>query len=82
MRLKLSLDLISKGTNNLEKRKQINTPEEFFDITTLVIPFSSIFEKTLPSDIYNGNEVIPFEKRHPKFKLILISEFENVLEKP
>lgn len=80
MRLKLSLELISKGTKNIEKRKQVNTPEEFIDISTLVIPFSTIFEKLTPLDIYIGNEIIPFEKKDPEFKLILIYEFENALE--
>ena len=80
MRLKLSSELIGKGINNIEKRKQVNTPEEFIDISTLVIPFSTIFEKFTPSDIYTGNEIIPFEKKDPEFKLILIYEFENDLK--
>ena len=75
----MSLELISKEINNIVKRKQINTPEEFIDISTLAIPFSKIFEKLTPSDIYTGNEIIPFEKKDPEFKLILIYEFENAL---
>ena len=76
----MSLELISKGINNLKKGKHINTPEEFIDISTLVIPFSTIFEKLSPSDIYSGNEIIPFEKKDPEFKLILIYEFGNALK--
>lgn len=76
----MSLDLISKGINGIEKRKQIKSPEEFIDVSTLTIPFSSIFEKFSPSDIYIGNETIPFEKKDPEFKLILIYEFEDAIE--
>jgi hypothetical protein len=76
----MSLDLISNGISSIEKRKQVNTPEEFIDISTLVIPFSTIIEKIFPPDIYTGNEIIPFEKKDPEFKLMLIYEFENALE--
>jgi len=80
VRLKLSLELINKGINNIEKRKQVNAPQEFIDISTLATPFSSIFEKFSPSDIYTGNEIIPFKKKDPEFKLILIYEFGNALK--
>ncbi|MFX1316307.1 MAG: hypothetical protein ACFE9T_10620 [Promethearchaeota archaeon] len=76
----MSLELLNEEINNIGKKKEINTPEEFIDISTLVIPFSTIFEKLTPSDIYTGNEIIPFEKRDPEFRLILIYEFENALE--
>ncbi|MFX0043885.1 MAG: hypothetical protein ACFE8L_13315 [Candidatus Hodarchaeota archaeon] len=76
----MSLELINKGINNIEKNKHVNTPNEFIDISTLATPFSSIFEKSSPSDIYTGNEIIPFEKKDPEFKLILIYEFADAIE--
>ena len=80
MRLKLSLELISEDINRIEKRKQINIHEGYIDISTLVIPFSTIFDKSLLPDIYTGDEIIPFEKKETEFKLILIYEFENALK--
>ena len=80
MRLKLSLELLSEGINSIGKRRLINTPEELIDVSTLVIPFSTIFKKLDPLDIYTGNEIIAFEKKDPEFRLILIYEFEDAIK--
>ena len=45
------------------------------DISNLIIPFSIIFKKDCPPDIYCGEEEIPFEEKDSEFKQILISEF-------
>ena len=49
--------------------------EDLSNISDLTIPFSIIFKKKHPSDIYTGEETIPFQKRDSKFKQILIHEF-------
>ncbi|MFX0058669.1 MAG: hypothetical protein ACFE85_16015 [Candidatus Hodarchaeota archaeon] len=46
-----------------------------FDVSGYVIRFSSLIRKNLPSDIYTGNEKIPFKDKHPEFRKILIHEF-------
>ncbi|MFX1327686.1 MAG: hypothetical protein ACFE91_06010 [Promethearchaeota archaeon] len=49
--------------------------EKILDISNLIIPFSVLFMKESPPDIYCGEEEIPFEEKDSKFKQILISEF-------
>lgn len=50
-----------------------------YDISDLVIPFSKIFKKTNPLDIYSGTERVPFKEREPEFKMILRQEFSDFL---
>ena len=47
-----------------------------FQYKNLFIPFSSIF-KNQESYIYSGGEKIPFKKRHPIYKVILLNEFRE-----
>jgi len=54
---------------------EISVHEDFSNISDLIIPFSIIFKKECPSDIYTGEETIPFQKRDSEFKQILIYEF-------
>lgn len=54
---------------------EISVHEDFSNISNLTIPFSTIFKKDCPSDIYTGEETIPFQKRDSEFKQILIHEF-------
>jgi len=46
-----------------------------FKISSIIIPFSSIIKKKIPTDIYSGEEDIPFIKKDPKFRKILLQEF-------
>ncbi|MHA2181915.1 MAG: hypothetical protein ACXAAH_10865 [Promethearchaeota archaeon] len=48
--------------------------EDNFDIRLIVIPFSRFFPKE-EHLIYDGSEKIPFSKRDPLFKTILLQEF-------
>jgi len=49
--------------------------EHLFDISSIIIPFSTFIKKELPSDIYSENDRIPFKNRDPEFKMIIIQEF-------
>jgi len=51
-----------------------------FDISKIVIPFSSLFQKDETTDIYSGTEKIPFKARNPDYKMILRQEFANTLK--
>ena len=51
-----------------------------FNISEIVIPFSKLFRNYKSPDIYSGNEKIPFNKRDPKYKMILMQEFSNILK--
>jgi hypothetical protein len=57
-----------------ENEKLIN--KIFSDIT---IPFSEILKVNNLSDIYNGNEQMRFNERHPIFKALFKLEFEEAL---
>ena len=50
-------------------------PDEFFNVSSLTIPFSLIFKKNSSKDIYSGEEIIPFEEKLLEFRQILINEF-------
>ncbi len=49
---------------------------EYFDLKRVVIPFSLFFPKD-ERFIYDGNEKIPFNKRDPLYKTILLQEFSD-----
>ena len=49
---------------------------ESFQIKNLIIPFSLFFGNQ-ESCIYSGEEKIPFKKRHPLYKVILLNEFRE-----
>lgn len=49
--------------------------EHLFKISSIIIPFSSIIKKKVPTDIYSGMEDVPFIKKDPKFRKILLQEF-------
>ena len=55
-----------------------NIPEEPVDVKELVIAFSDFIKSK--SFIYNGNEKIPFNKRHPIYQAILRNEFTTELK--
>ena len=70
---KMSLKILEKKTEDLEPEIEIG--ENFPDISKLIIPFSVAFKSFGPPDIYNGEELIPFEEKEIEYKEILIHEF-------
>ena len=54
-----------------KKRKQNNLEEDILPPPNLVIPFKVAF-----TNIYDGNEKIPFKERDPQYQAILRDEFE------
>ncbi|MFX1567326.1 MAG: hypothetical protein ACFFCV_03055 [Promethearchaeota archaeon] len=56
-------------------RNEIDVLEESYNVSNLIIPFSIIFNKDTPLDIYSGKEKIPFKEKVSEFQEILISEF-------
>ncbi|MFW9938112.1 MAG: hypothetical protein ACFFD5_10720 [Candidatus Thorarchaeota archaeon] len=49
--------------------------------SNVIIPFSKFFNKETRNDIYDGNEKIPFNKKHPIFKALMRIEFEDAMRK-
>jgi len=70
---KLSLKILDNKMVNVEQ--EIEVVEKFPDISRLIIPFSVAFKKFNSPDIYNGEELIPFEEKDLEFKEIFIHEF-------
>ncbi|MFW9877385.1 MAG: hypothetical protein ACFFG0_30215 [Candidatus Thorarchaeota archaeon] len=70
---RLSLKESDKKIGEVEE--QIEDIEIFPDISNLIIPFYVAFKKFNPPDIYNGEELIPFDEKDLEFKEILINEF-------
>lgn len=50
--------------------------KESIRIRDIVIPYSLFFRKQ-QEFIYSGKEKIPFEKRHPLYRTILLNEFRD-----
>ena len=70
---KLSLKVLGKKIVDVEQEFEV--VEKFPDISRLIIPFSIAFKKFNPPDIYNGEELIPFQEKDLEFKEIFIHEF-------
>lgn len=70
---KSSLKVSDKKITDVEQ--EVEDLEKFPDISSLIIPFSVAFRKFNPPDIYNGEELIPFDDKDLEFKEILINEF-------
>jgi hypothetical protein len=75
VRLKLSLEFIKEEVESYYEKDKFHLFQDFIHISNLIIPFSIIFRKDVPLDIYSGNELIPFEEKDPIFKQILKNEF-------
>jgi hypothetical protein len=53
-----------------------NKEEDFLDLKRIIIPFSSLFSKD-EKFIYDGTEKLPFSRRDPLYKVILLQEFRG-----
>ena len=53
--------------------------ELIFNISSAIIPYSKMIKLSTASDIYSGEERIPFHKRTPEYVMILRQEFANCL---
>ena len=67
----MSSKSIEKNFVEIEQKE-----EEYFDLKRVVIPFSLVFLKN-EQFIYNGTEKIPFSKRDPLYKAIILHEFSD-----
>ena len=65
----------SKSTDKKVIHIEFETKESF-EVKDIVIPYSLFFRKQEPF-IYSGQERIPFEKRNPLYKSILLNEFRD-----
>ena len=61
-----------KNNENSEPRA---FSELIFDISSAIIPYSKMIKPSNASDIYSGEEKIPFHKRNPEYMSILRQEF-------
>jgi hypothetical protein len=48
-------------------------------LSEIIIPFSSVIEQQSYPYIYEGDEKIPFQQRHPIYKAMMKIEFEEAL---
>ena len=69
----MSSKIVKENIANIEQ--EFEFIEKFLDISCLIIPFSDAFDNYKPPDIYNREELVPFEERDSTFKEILINEF-------
>ncbi len=53
--------------------------EDVFNLKSVIIPFSLFFLKD-ERFTYDGREKMPFDKRDPLFKIILLQEFSGILK--
>jgi len=66
------------SSKSLDKKfVKIEFKEE--DLKRVVIPFSSVFLKN-EKFIYDGSEKVPFSKRDPLYKTILLQEFSGIIK--
>jgi len=54
---------------------EISFHEDYSNLSDLIIPFPVIFKEKSPSDIYTGEEDIPFRERSSDYKQLLVNEF-------
>ena len=59
----------------VEVGQEVEEVDVFLDISRLIIPFSVAFNTNHTPDIYDGEELIPFEEKDSKFKKLIINEF-------
>jgi len=62
------------SSESIDKKHQKFDITESLCLKSLIIPFSRFFANR-ENYIYNGEEKIPFNLRHPKYKEILLDEF-------
>jgi len=71
------------STGKLNKINNKNSYDEIseidYNISEIVIPFSRLFRNYESTDVYSGKEKVPFKKRDPEYKIILMQEFSNIL---
>ncbi|MBA7519543.1 hypothetical protein ES705_11622 [subsurface metagenome] len=58
-------------SDNTDKEDSINFNE-------IIIPFSNFGSSQSLAYIYNGNENIKFNKRHPVYRRLLLNEFHKI----
>jgi hypothetical protein len=58
---------------NHENEYEITQPVQLKDI---IIPYSRFYGNQVRF-IYSGEEKIPFQKRHPLYKIIMLNEFRE-----
>ncbi len=65
------------SSKSIKKRfVEIEYEEEVLNLKRIIIPFSLFFLKD-ERFIYDGSEKIPFGKRDPLYKTILLQEFSD-----
>lgn len=73
MRKQVGLEVLNKKIQ--VENDEFNGSDDFLNISNLIIPFSIIFRKNSPPDIYSGEEDLTFKEKNSKFQQIIISEF-------
>ena len=69
---------MSSGITEKEKEIEIKIEIELeYILSQMIIPFTNFLDNKHEPDIYSGQETIPFEQRHPIFKALMRTEFED-----
>ena len=69
----------NKGSESKEILK-VNSNRVEYRKLQLAVVFSSLIEEKIPSDIYDGTELTPFEMRDSLFKSIMRKEFSEAIK--
>jgi hypothetical protein len=69
------------GSRIKEKKEYpFDRDREFHKILSQIVePYSSLFAIKEKNFIYSGEESIPFNQRHPTFKILMKLEFQNAI---
>lgn len=76
----MSLETVKEKNLNLSKNVDRRLIESNIIFIRLFVPFSKLIKNRNSTDIYTGEESIPFENRDPLFKSILRKEFSNAIK--
>ncbi|NVM17035.1 MAG: hypothetical protein HWN80_04915 [Candidatus Lokiarchaeota archaeon] len=63
------------SSNTSKKRLQDYSFLFEYNLSDFIISFKELFKHIKASDIYSGNENIPFQENDKKFQKLLLSEF-------
>ncbi|KKN01365.1 hypothetical protein LCGC14_1128420 [marine sediment metagenome] len=69
----MSIGILNKKFQ--DNNQDLEVSENSHNISISVIPFSFMFKKIVPPDIYTGEEIIAFRDKDSEFKQILKYEF-------
>lgn len=72
---------IAEKEEEVEIKIEIHSDLELeYILSQMIISFTNFLDKKHEPDIYTGVEKIPFEQRHPIYKALMRTEFEDEIK--